>query len=87
MLVSINSHGVNFSHSVYLVLDRMIATQFNLLTNISQGMYVVLTYDIEIGGSIQLGKIFPATTQIVYVNGTGMSGDECTLLCLAKYWW
>ena len=60
---------VNFDLSVQVAVDRDISAPS--LTNITRGTYTALAYDIERDGLLQLGKNSPATSQRVYVNGTG----------------
>ena len=60
---------VDFDLSLQVAVDRGISAPS--LTNITRGTYTALAYDIERDGLLQLGKNSPATSQRVYVNGTG----------------
>ena len=76
---------VDFDLSVQVAVDRDISAPS--LTNITRGTYTALAYDIERDGLLQLGKNSPATSQRVYVNGTGKYislSSQCKLNCGAK---
>ena len=62
--------GVNFTNSVYLVLDREESNQFTQ-GNISQGDYTVLAFDVEGNGRLELGQSSPAAVGNVTVSGQG----------------
>ena len=69
VMLFIDGGEVDFDLSVQVAVDRVISAPS--LTNITRGTYTALAYDIERDGLLQLGKNSPATTQRVYVNGTG----------------
>ena len=85
VMLFIVSGEVDFDLSVQVAVDRDISAPS--LTNITRGTYTALAYDIERDGLLQLGKNSPATSQRVYVNGTGKYislSSQCKLNCGAK---
>ena len=61
---------VDYTQSVYLVLDRNTSSGF-LQDNVTEGYYTVLAFDVEGDGGIPLGEHSPAAVASVDVSGEG----------------
>ncbi len=73
LLHIIDGGGVDLSHSVYRVVERVQLRSNDEFGNITNGTYKVLTYDIESNGILELGKTSPATSERIDIDGVGMS--------------
>ena len=73
LLHILNGGGVDLSRSVYRVLERVELTSNNNFSNITNGTYRVLTYDVENDGVLELGNTSPATSQRINIDGVGRS--------------
>lgn len=74
LLVDSNvTENVNYTGPVFLVLNRTMAGGF-WQTNITQGHYTVLAFDVERNGEVKLGTSSPAAVERVTVVG---QGEQC----------
>ena len=73
LLHIIDGGGVDLGRSVYGVLERVELTSNNHFSNISNGTYRVLSYDVENDGVLELGKTSPATSHRINIDGVGIS--------------
>ena len=69
LLLSSDVGGVDYSKSVFLVLDRTMA--MGSMQRVPQGSYTVLAFDVEGDGRVQLGASSPAAVESVTVQGQG----------------
>ena len=69
LLFTDDAGSVNFTKSVYLVLDRE-SDQF-MQGSISGGDYTILAFDVEGNGRLEVGQSFPAAVGSVVVSGQG----------------
>jgi hypothetical protein len=61
--------GVDYSKSVFLVLDRTMAMSY--MQNVAGGDYTVLAFDVEGDGRVKLGPGSPAAIESISVEGQG----------------
>ena len=72
ILVTSGADGaVDFTRSVYLVLDREMSNGF-MQGAMSGGDYTVLAFDVEGDGGVGLGLRSPAAVESVTVQGGGL---------------
>ena len=70
LLFTDDTGSVNFTKSVYLVLNR-IESEGLTQGNLSRGDYTVLAFDVEGNGRLEVGQSFPAAEGRVSVSGEG----------------
>ena len=76
------STDINFSKSVYIILDKNTSLDHTLSFQLSPGAYFIFGYDIEYNGVIYSGSVGPAFTVVHSITGNPRS----KLLLIFCYW-
>ena len=71
LLHILDGGGVDLSLSRYRVLERVQLRSEDDFSNITNGTYSVLVYDIESNGILELGETSPATSERIDIDGVG----------------